>query len=249
MGILSAVCGVVSSAVSFVGNALSSVVSSVSSAVGSFMSGVRTLGETLGPVLGQVGAIISTISLIVDIVSRLANLLQPQETVREVGERALQAEEEGITLESCDNDFKAYMEKLRALKLDPEKSARRSDWEQQAAGIVVLEKGLEQYAPNLTSRAMWEVMCRYPEFFSRERLTCYAEFARESGLPLGDSVARWASSEGSTFELINALDFMKGAEQRFRPDATPYDIVQTLRETEKKLNQPVQPAPAGARHP
>ena len=141
------------------------------------------------------------------------------------------------------------MEKLRALKLDPEKSARRSDWEQQAAGIVVLEKGLEQYAPNLTSRAMWEVMCRYPEFFSRERLTCYAEFARESGLPLGDSVARWASSEGSTFELINALDFMKGAEQRFRPDATPYDIVQTLREAEKKLNQPVQPAPAGARHP
>ena len=249
MGFLSAVCGVVSSVASGIGSALSSVVSSVSSAVGSFMSGVRSLGKTLGPVLGQVGAIISTISLIVDIVSRLANLLQPQETVREVGERALQAEEEGITLESCDNDFKAYMEKLRALKLDPEKSARRSDWEQQAAGIVVLEKGLEQYAPNLTSRAMWEVMCRYPEFFSRERLTCYADFARESGLPLGDSVARWASSGGSSLERLKALDFMEDAEQRFQPDAAPGDITRTLQDAEKKLNQPVQPAPAGARHP
>lgn len=238
MGFLSTVCSVVSSVCSAIGSAISSVASSVSSAVSTFMGAVETLSNNLAPVLGKMGTIIGIIVTIVDIAARLANLLQPRETVREIGERALQAEDEGITLESCDNDFKAYMEKLRALKLDPEKSALHRDWEQQAAGIVVLEKGLEQCEPCLTSRAMWEVMCRYPEFFSKERLKCYAEFARESGLSLGDSVARWGSATGSSLERLNAYDFMKGAEQRFQPEASPGDITRTLRDAEKKISQP-----------
>lgn len=237
MGILSTIGSVISSVASAIGSALSSVASSVSSAVSAFMGAVETLGNKLGPVLGKVGTILNNIVMVVEIVARLANLLQPRETVREIGARALQAEGEGITLGSCDNDFKAYMEKLRALKLDPEKNARHSDWEQQAAGIVVLEKGLEQCAPCLTSRAMWEVMCRYPEFFSKERLKCYAEFARESGLPLGDSVARWGTSEGSSLERLKALDFMEGAEQRFQPEASPGDITRTLRDAEKNIAQ------------
>lgn len=235
MEFLSTVCSVVSAVASAIGSALSSVVSSVSSAVRTFMGAVETLSNKLEPVLGKVGTIIDIIVTVVEIAARLVNLLQPRETVREIGERALQAEDKGITLESCDNDFKAYMEKLRALKLDPEKSARHSDWEQQAAGIVVLEKGLEQCEPCLTSRAMWEVMCRYPEFFSKERLKCYAEFARESGLPLGDSVARWGTSEGSSLERLKALDFMKGAEQRFQPEASSGDITRTLRDAEKEI--------------
>ncbi|WP_300709981.1 hypothetical protein [uncultured Desulfovibrio sp.] len=238
MGFLSTVCSVVSSVCSAIGSAISSVASSVSSAVSAFMGAVGTLANKLGPVLGKVGNIIGIIVTVVEIAARLANLLQPQETVREIGKRALQAEDEDITLETCDNDFKAYMEKLRALKLDPEKNARHSDWEQQAAGIVVLEKGLEQCEPCLTSRAMWEVMCRYPEFFSKERLKCYAEFARESGLPLGDSVACWGTSEGSSLERLKALDFMEGAEQRFQPEASPGDITRTLRDAEKKISQP-----------
>ncbi len=237
MGLLSTIGTAISSAVSGIGNALSTVARSVGAALVTFGDTVSTLGKALGPALGKVGLIINIIVTVVEIAARIANLLQPQETVKDIGERALQAEEEGITLEACDNDFNAYMEKLRALKLDPEKSAQHRDWEHEAAGLLVLEKGLELCAPYLTSRAMWPLMCGNPQFFSKERLSSYAAFALESGMPLGESVAKYFSSQTPATERLKAMDFMEGAERHFQPDASLNNIAQTLRNAEKTLSQ------------
>ena len=237
MGLLSTIGAAISSAVSGIGNALSTVARSVSGALDTFRDVASTLGKTLGPVLGKVVTVINVIVTIVEIAARIANLLKPQETVKDIGDRALQAEEEGITLETCDNDFNAYMEKLRALKLDPEKSAQHHDWEHEAAGLLVLEKGLELCAPCLTSRSMWAIMCGNPQFFSKERLSSYAAFAQESGMPLGESVAKYFSSQTSAPERLKAMDFMEGAERHFQPDASLNDIAQTLRNAEKTLSQ------------
>ena len=236
MGFLSTIISSVGSALS---SAISTVASSVSAGVKTFMETVPVLGKTLGPVLGKVVTVINIIATVVEIAARLVNLLRPQESVKEIGDRALQAEDEGITLESCSNDFNAYMEKLRALKLDPEKTAKHSDLDQQAAGLLVLEKGLEQCSPYLSSRSMWEIMCLNPQFFSKERLSSYAEFARDAGMPLGDSVKRYFFSQGTPLDRLKAMDFMEGAEKRFQPSATPNDIARTLQDAEKVITKQV----------
>ena len=123
MGIREFFSGIASgikSCVSAIGSVVSSAISICSSELG---SAVRVLGSAIIKKVPCIGEVIEAIGVGIQIVGEICKILKHGESVQEIGDRALQAEErEGITLTSCNNDFDAYMEKLRSIKPDPKKA-------------------------------------------------------------------------------------------------------------------------------
>ena len=212
-------------------------ISVIGKAIGSVASGIARAVGSLAPALVGLGVKLSTaaqlISIVCKIVGEILKILTPEEKVEEVGERALQAEENGITLESCTNDFNVYMQKIRNLKLDPEKIEKRPKAEQILAGCLIIEKGIEQFAPKMATAAMWPILIKNPEFFNADRLKIYAEMALEKRIDFGDTIAKYfASSPGSKISST-VSEFVWNAEEKYNPKETPNQIREIFSQVEK----------------
>lgn len=175
MGLWDSICSVASS----VGSAIGSVCSSIGSALSSFATGVGTV----------IGGIISALAPVAAALGKFANaflqglgLLKPEEDVEDMGDRALQAAEQGITIDKFEN-FDEYMAALRDFKLDPEQSAKRSSAEKMVAGLGVGTVAAEEKF-NLDRGAlngMWLLPMANPGYFTPERMQTLVSSGRLGG--------------------------------------------------------------------
>lgn len=154
---------------------IASVASSICATVASIGPALSTFTSGVGPIIANVVSVIAPVAKALGefatIFLQLMGVLKPGEMVEEIGERALQASEKGITLGSFD-DFDAYMDKLRNLELDPEKAANRSPAEKLVAGIGVCSVGLERkfnVAPD-SFNGLWLLAIANPNYFTPERM-------------------------------------------------------------------------------
>lgn len=226
----------IKSCVSAIGSVVSSAISICSSELG---SAVRVLGSAIIKKVPCIGEVIEAIGVGIQIVGEICKILKHGESVQEIGDRALQAEErERITLTSCNNDFDAYMEKLRSIKLDPKKSAKLSESDKLLAGSLVVEKGIELKRPQLSMAAMWPFIVAAPDFFSPERLNCYINEAMAQKQPLGKIIEFFDPANNTISREASRL--VRTAEKKMTPQATPDEITSTLNEVRKKCARPAE---------
>lgn len=151
------VCSAISSAVSAIGRGLSSFASTISAGLGAIFESGLNVVERIVEIAGKI--------------FQAFKILKEDEPIEEVGERALQAAEQGITIDRFP-DFESYMAALRNFEIDPEKAAKRSLAEKQLAGIGVGTAGLEKQL-NYSEGALanlWLLTAANPDFFNAERL-------------------------------------------------------------------------------
>lgn len=114
---ISTVCGGISTAC----GAVSSFCGKVADCVGTAMSKISGVAETCATAFGilsklaliipgcqPAAGVLGTIAKVTSVVAVVAGIFKAGETTQDIGERALQAEEQGITLDSCDGDFEKY---------------------------------------------------------------------------------------------------------------------------------------------
>lgn len=132
-----------------------------------------------------------------------------------MGERALQAAQDGITPEMYD-DFDDYVQALRNFEIDPDKAKNRNDVERLVVGLGVGSFGLEQKfeaAPGSLS-AIWLLPVANPEFFTVNRMDSLLQQGKLSGdifsylerkLSAGDSY-RMADGMAETLASTSGID-------------------------------------------
>ena len=151
---------------SSVGSALSSACSSVCSALSTGMSYAANLVKEVGSM--AVEGLRGVANVICNIGKALGFIDQDVEP-EDFGDQVLQAEDMGITLDSCDGDYDAYMEKIKNFKVDPEKSKSFStDDKLRAASVVVGAKIEDHYGTSIGP--LVPLMARLPDFFNGGRL-------------------------------------------------------------------------------
>lgn len=160
-------------------SAISSAVSSIGSALTSFASGVGTV----------IGNVITALKPVAEALGKFANaflqgmgVLRPDEKTDDIGERALQAAEKGITIDQFD-DFDGYMDALRNFDLDPDKAEKRSTAEKLVAGLGVGTVGLERKfnaAPGSLD-SLWLLPMANPSYFTPERMQSIVSMGRFGG--------------------------------------------------------------------
>ena len=188
MGLFSIIGSAISSGFSAVSNAFStaaSVASAIGSRVAEFASNIKPI---LGPILTTIAAVIPhpVVKAVVTCANALLHALSifhPNENVQDMGDRALQAAEKGITMDKFE-DFDDYIDALRKFELDPEASKKHGAAEKLIAGLGIATAGIEDKfnaAPGSLSN-LWLLPITNPEYFTPERLKSLLE----NGGPIGD---------------------------------------------------------------
>ncbi|AKU11338.1 hypothetical protein AzCIB_1436 [Azoarcus sp. CIB] len=153
---------------------------------------------------------------------QVLGILKADEKTEDLGERALQAAEKGITLDQFD-DFDCYLDALRNFDLDPDKAEKRSHAEKLVAGLGVGTVAVERKfnaAPGALD-SMWLLPIANPSYFTPERMQSIVSTGRLTGdlwayldkrLSAGDSsrleesLAAGAPEAGDKEQLYEALD-------------------------------------------
>lgn len=159
--------------------------SSIGSALGNFCEGALRIGgaiatsvasvaPVLAPLIAKMHPVVRAVVSVLTVVGHVLNILNPNEKVEELGDRALQAAEQDETLvpESF-SDYDDYLKEIRSIELDPEKTEKNlKDGSAVLTGIATLATAIEK-GNNLregSSADLLKVVIADPEFFGPERL-------------------------------------------------------------------------------
>lgn len=212
-----------------IGSAIVSAVSSIGPAVSSFCT---TVLPRIVPVLEQVGQVVKAIA---NVVLSVLTIFKPGEDVEDMGDRALQAAEQGIKPDKFDT-FDEYMAEIRNFRLDPEKSSSLSSIEKLAAGLAIGATGMEKKfdAPEGSLGPIWLLAASNPAYFTAERLINIAQ----SGGHVVD-ILRYFEGKLGPADAVKARDVLMGLEHQRSPDkadATLYAELNTARDAVMKLD-------------
>lgn len=236
MGLVSFISGCISS----IGSAISGAVSSIGSALSSFSSGVGSI----------IASVTSALAPVADALGKFASaflqglgILKPDEKVEELGERALQAAEQGITMDQFE-DFEGYTDALHNFELDPEKAAGRSTAEKLTAGIGVGTVGLERKfntAPG-SLNTIWLLPMANPEYFTPERMQSLVNTGRFSGDVFAYLEKRLSAGDNNRLEA--ALEACTGQDT---PDAESKEkLYEALDHATEKYGEMIEKASTGS---
>lgn len=164
----------------------SSIVSGISSAISSVGNALSSFASTIAPVLGSV---IDALKPVAEAIGKFANaflqglgILKPGEKIEDLGERALQAVQKGITIEQFDN-FEGYMDALRKFELDPEVATKRNPAEKLVAGMGIGTIGVEEKfnVERGSLNGMWLLPMTNPDYFTPDRMQSLVSTGRLGG--------------------------------------------------------------------
>ena len=194
MGLFSMISSVVSS----FGSAISNAVNSIGSALSSFATGI---GVVLGNVVSALAPVAQAIGKFANAFLQGLGILKPDEKIDDFGDRALQAAEQGITMDKFEN-FDDYMNALRDFTPDPEVSAKRSYAEKLVAGMGVGTIGVEDKynAERGSLNGMWLLPIANPDYFTPDRLQSLVSTGRLGGDVWAYLEKRLSGADASRFE-------------------------------------------------
>ena len=130
-------------------------------------------------VVGGIESFISTISKVGEILQVVANmltsicrelgLLPPEIQEEELGDCAIQAEEEGITPDKFDT-YQEYVQAIQDFDIDPEKSAEISPEEKLAKALEVEANLLHHEKPEIAVTACLGLIAGHTDYFTPEKV-------------------------------------------------------------------------------
>lgn len=199
---------------SFCSTAISSACSTIGSALSSFASGLGPVLSTIATHLPKLGTALGEFA---NNFLQAVGILKPDEDVKQLGERALQAAQEGITPEKFD-DFDDYVEALRNFEIDPDKAKTRNDVERLVVGLGVGSLGLEKKfdaAPGSLS-GIWLLPMANPEFFTVTRMDSLLQQGKLSGDIYGYLERKLSAGDACRMEdgMADALVSSSGVESK-----------------------------------
>lgn len=162
---------------------LSPIVSAVSAAVASIGPAVAGFCANVLPTLAiYIEKGLEVMKMIAQVANTLATamgIFQPDEAVDDMGDRALQAAEQGIVPDQFDSHAE-YVDALRCFDLDPYKN-KDKPLEKIVAGLAVVSSGLDDKLglAEGTSGQLFPLVGANPDYFSGDRLTQYLKSGQD----------------------------------------------------------------------
>ena len=178
-----------------------------------------------GFLVSAVSSIVTAIKAIVPVLKAVANvvmsicqtlgLIKPEEKVEDLGDKAIQAGDEGIRPENYAN-YQDYVKAVQDFQVDPEKSKRITLEEKMAKALEVQANLLAEKAPELGVEDYLNLIANHMDYFTPERST---ELGK---LLLTESGA-----------VVNVAEVMNGTEKNPDKISEAYD---TLAKVEKQVD-------------
>jgi hypothetical protein len=166
------------------------------------------------------------ITVTVDLCKSLG-IIEDMESPEELGDKALQAEEDGMESDSFES-WLDYKKMLDNYQIDPERSRETSQQEKLAAAAGVLIKGIEERFGSLGSeKLIIGKIGKDPEFFNAERVEQYVKLFKESDTDL-DNAAKYFDRDLDPITRSKVGQLIENAERQLDPGKSDAQIDQEI---------------------
>lgn len=164
---------------------------------------------------------LSTIYLGIEGAKLIANLLTglakslgliEQNNPEELGDKALQAEDAGITPETC-RTYEEYLQKVKEFEIDPEKSNKYTEEQKLLKGAELSAGAILNFAPNLPIQAFAEIVLKNSDFFTADWLKACTGVIK-GGDDLATLTGYIVGTEKNTEKLDRATDMLVNLEKK-----------------------------------
>lgn len=225
---------------SSLGSAISSGISTVCSAAISVGRAALSFAAEYAPKIA--GAVIRTGNLISNIASAVSlalNIFRHGENMENMGDRALQAAEQGIKPENY-RKFDEYAQAIRDFRLDPAKTEKTDSATKIMAGLAVSSLGLEDKLglPAGMGGAVWLLAASKPEYFTAARLEALLR------APSPARTLEYFEGKLGPAADLKTRDAIIGIERTLQPAQTVKAIYKELLEARQAVAN-MQAAPSG----
>ena len=195
-----------------------------------------------GAILGALSAVASlavkalacvAVSKLVTAIGKALGLIKEDEKPEDLGDKALQAEEQGITPDKF-KSYEEYANRIQNFELDPEKSKNYSTEDKMKKSMEVYSKLIAEKYPemavDLDKLATLEQ--KNPGYLTDARIDQISEMVKDDPKLVGDIGRYLSGSETDTVNISNTIDKMMNIEKGANPgmsDAEAYKAVAGLR--------------------
>ena len=191
-----------------------------------------------GVILGALSAAVSlavkavacvAVAKLVQSIAKALGLVKEDEKPEDLGDKALQAEEQGITPDKF-KTYEEYANRIQNFELDPEKSKKYSTEDKMKKSMEVYSKLIAEKYPetavDLDKLAAIEI--KNPDYLTDERIGQISEMVKDDPKLIGYISRYLSGSETDTVNISNTIDKMINIEKGANPgmsDAEAYKAV------------------------
>lgn len=181
--------------------AVTSALASIGPVMATFATNVL---PTLAPYLAKGLEVMTNVARVAEVVAQILGVFRPGETATDMGERALQAAEKGITPQGFDNHDE-YMNALRKFQLDPEK--QHDPIATLISGLAVVSVGMDAKLdlPDGTSGNLWQLVAADGNYFTADKILNLVQ----TGQNLTDVVSYFTGKLGGAEALQTENQLLK----------------------------------------
>lgn len=197
----------------------------VFSGISALVSSVTAVLPTLFQAIGM-GVVLSQV---VGTIFKGLGQIKEDEEIDDLGDRAIQAEQEGITPEQYDH-YGDYVKAVKEFQCDPEKSAAIDKQEKWEKGVEVLScSWVERFGTGILD--VFKCISEHPalaEYFNVNRLPLLSEVNKGDSDTFAD-VARYLQGQETDMEKADqTLEKMYDVEKKIDPDISFNDFMKTI---------------------
>ena len=196
------------------------------------LSAIAAAAISVSKALAVVGLAVQGLKAIGNAITSIAKalgLIKPEKDVEEVGDRALQAEEKGMTPEK----YGSYEAWVKAIEeddwgYDPEKNKDMDPEKKIMKGVEVSTAVTVEKFPGIPIETFFSIAGKNPEFFTTERMGEIGKLAASDKDAFGNLV-KYVIGKATDHPTVNAAtDALVDIEKAVNPgmsDDVAYDIV------------------------
>jgi hypothetical protein len=191
---------------------------------------IASLAVTAVKSLGALGLAIQGLKVIGDAllgVAKMLGIVSPDRKVEDLGDRALQAEEQGIKPENFDT-YEAYVKAIEGYKTDPEKSKLIPEEDKVKKGIELSAGVWMERFPDLPIVEFCKLAGEIPEYLTSDRMEQIEKMALDDGTCLPEIVSYLDGTGKNDVELEKAINQLMKVEKNVNPGISDGDALQTI---------------------
>ena len=196
---------------------------------------IASVGTALVKSLAIIGMAIQGLKVIGNVligIAKALGIIKPETDVRELGDKALQAEEAGMKPENYPS-FAEYVKAVDNFTLDPEKSKLTTEEEKLGKGIELGCGVMVEKFPELPIKEFSEFMGKNPEYFNAGKIAALFDLAAKDGKTFTEVVGYMTGKEKQYEKIDSAVSALTKIEKIANPDISDRDALKAVMEIRK----------------
>lgn len=183
---------------------------------------VEAVAVVIPKIIEVVGANLLTFASIIERMFRGLGILPPEENIADLGDKALQAEEQDIRPENYDS-YSEYLEAINDFEIDVEKSASIEENKKIEKGVEVITATLvEKYGEVIED--LFILIAKHPQYFEN-RIPYFTEMQKTDPNTFSDITRYIEGKEKNMEKADETLSKMYDVEKQIHEDTSLRDMM------------------------